>query len=78
MQHAAEISAGDSSDSKVERAIRQRDLYFMQQKFLENSSAGEQLSNTIKFGYDYGMDVATALKPGNFSKSVKAATSKLR
>ncbi|KHN71435.1 Ryanodine receptor 44F [Toxocara canis] len=30
MQHAAEISSGDAADSKVERAMKQRD-YFLQQ-----------------------------------------------
>lgn len=30
MQHAAEISAGDAADSKIERAKKQRD-YFLQQ-----------------------------------------------
>ena len=35
MQHAAEISAGDGADSKLERALKQRD-YFLQQ-----TTAGE-------------------------------------
>lgn len=42
MQHAAEISAGDSTDSKVERALKQRDIYFLQQKyFMDENSPGE-------------------------------------
>lgn len=41
MQHAAEISSSDSSDSKVERAMRQRDIYFMQQRYFLDNSAGE-------------------------------------
>lgn len=43
MQHAAEISTSDSSESKVVRAMRQRDIYFMQQQFLENNTAGVYL-----------------------------------
>lgn len=41
MQHAAEISSSDSSESKVVRAMRQRDIYFMQQQFLEDNTAGK-------------------------------------
>lgn len=72
MQHAAEISAGDSSDSKMERAIRQRD-YFLQQL-----TASEQISKTIQSGYKYGVSAAVALKPENVSKTMKYAVAKFR
>ncbi|KAE9549703.1 hypothetical protein FO519_007091 [Halicephalobus sp. NKZ332] len=72
MQHAAEISAGEGSDSKMERAIRQRD-YFLQQ-----TTAGEQLSKTFKASYQYSVSAATALKPENISKNLKSAVSKFR
>uniref|UniRef100_A0A0N5AR96 Ryanodine receptor n=1 Tax=Syphacia muris TaxID=451379 RepID=A0A0N5AR96_9BILA len=61
MQHAAEISAGDSTDSKLERAMKQRD-YFLQQ-----TTAGE----TFKTGFNYGVSAANALKPSNLNKSFK-------
>ncbi|KAI6242082.1 Ryanodine receptor 1 [Aphelenchoides fujianensis] len=64
MQHAAEISASDSSDSKVERAMKQRD-YFLQQ-----FTAGEQISKTLKSGYNYGV---TAMRPENVAKTTKYA-----
>ena len=67
MQHAAEISSGDSSDSKIERAMRQRD-YFLQQ-----TTAGEQISKTLRVGYQCGLSAAQALRPENVSKSVKSA-----
>uniref|UniRef100_A0A1I7YC96 EF-hand domain-containing protein n=1 Tax=Steinernema glaseri TaxID=37863 RepID=A0A1I7YC96_9BILA len=72
MQHAAEISSGDAADSKVERAMKQRD-YFLQQ-----TTAGEQISETIKSGYNYGLTAANALKPENLSKTVKFVSSKIR
>lgn len=72
MQHAAEISAGDSSDSKVERAMKQRD-YFLQQ-----ITASEQISKTIQSGYNYGVSAAIALKPENVSKTMKYAAAKFR
>ncbi|KAK0411652.1 hypothetical protein QR680_005766 [Steinernema hermaphroditum] len=72
MQHAAEISSGDAADSKVERAMKQRD-YFLQQ-----TSAGEQISETIKSGYNYGLTAANALKPENLSRTAKFVTSKIR
>ena len=72
MQHAAEISSGDGSDSKMERAIKQRD-YFLQQ-----TSAGEQLSKTFKASYQYSLSAAIALKPENISKTFKTAVSKFK
>jgi len=72
MQHAAEISTGDGSDSKMERAIKQRD-YFLQQ-----TTAGEQLSKTFKASYHYSMSAANALKPENISKSFKTAVTKFK
>ncbi|VDK63564.1 unnamed protein product [Anisakis simplex] len=72
MQHAAEISSGDAADSKVERAMKQRD-YFLQQ-----TSPSEQLSRTIKTGYNYGVSAASALKPSNVSKSLQSAAAKIR
>uniref|UniRef100_A0A9J2Q110 EF-hand domain-containing protein n=1 Tax=Ascaris lumbricoides TaxID=6252 RepID=A0A9J2Q110_ASCLU len=72
MQHAAEISSGDAADSKVERAMKQRD-YFLQQ-----TSPTEQLSQTIKTGYSYGLTAASALRPANVSKSLKSAAAKIR
>ncbi|VDM37968.1 unnamed protein product [Toxocara canis] len=72
MQHAAEISSGDAADSKVERAMKQRD-YFLQQ-----TSPSEQLSQTIKTGYSYGVTAASALRPANVSKSLKNAADKIR
>ncbi|TKR86989.1 hypothetical protein L596_011474 [Steinernema carpocapsae] len=72
MQHAAEISSGDAADSKVERAMKQRD-YFLQQ-----TSAGEQISETIKSGYNYGVNAANALKPENLSKTAKFVAAKIR
>ncbi|KAK6024107.1 ryanodine Receptor TM 4-6, partial [Ostertagia ostertagi] len=62
MQHAAEISSGDT-DSKMERAIKQRD-YFLQQ-----STAGEQISQTFKSGYKYGVNAASALRPENVKQN---------
>lgn len=41
MQHAAEISSSDSSELKVVRAMRQRDIYFMQNKFIDNNTTGK-------------------------------------
>lgn len=41
MQHAAEISAGDVADSKIERAKKQRD-YFLQQ-----TSAGSYVISSV-------------------------------
>ncbi|KAL3078921.1 hypothetical protein niasHS_014703 [Heterodera schachtii] len=71
MQHAAEISSGDStSESKVERAMRQRD-YFLQQTY-----AGEQISKTLRAGYKCGMDAAAALRPENIQKELKRAAKK--
>ena len=70
MQHAAEISSGDFSDSKIERAMRQRD-YFLQQ-----TTAGRSISNTLKAGYQCGVTAANALRPENVSKSFKAAATK--
>uniref|UniRef100_A0A915B3X3 Ryanodine receptor n=2 Tax=Parascaris TaxID=6254 RepID=A0A915B3X3_PARUN len=72
MQHAAEISSGDAADSKVERAMKQRD-YFLQQ-----TSPTEQLSQTIKTGYSYGLTAASALRPANVSKSLKSVAAKIR
>uniref|UniRef100_A0A1I7RX29 MIR domain-containing protein n=1 Tax=Bursaphelenchus xylophilus TaxID=6326 RepID=A0A1I7RX29_BURXY len=72
MQHAAEISSGDSSDSKVERAMKQRD-YFLQQ-----TTAGQQISKTLQRGYDYGISAAEALKPANMNKTIKLALQKFR
>ncbi|KAI6237110.1 hypothetical protein M3Y95_00230500 [Aphelenchoides besseyi] len=69
MQHAAAISSTDSSDSKVERAMKQRD-YFLQQ-----FTAGEQISKTIKTGYYYGV---TALRPENIAKTTKYAIARFR
>uniref|UniRef100_A0A914WVK7 EF-hand domain-containing protein n=1 Tax=Plectus sambesii TaxID=2011161 RepID=A0A914WVK7_9BILA len=71
MQHAASISAGDASDSKVERAIKQRD-YFLSQ------TAGEQLSNTFKTGYNISVTAVKALEPENVKKSVKSAFGAIR
>ncbi|KAK6754201.1 hypothetical protein RB195_013290 [Necator americanus] len=71
MQHAAEISSGDS-DSKMERAMKQRD-YFLQQ-----NSAGEQLSETFKSGYKYGINAASALRPENVKQAFKSITGKVR
>jgi len=72
MQHAAEISSGEGSDSKLERALRQRD-YFLQQ-----TSAGEQISNTLKAGYKCGLSAAEALRPENVQKELKKAAKKFR
>ncbi|CAI5451931.1 unnamed protein product [Caenorhabditis angaria] len=63
MQHAAAISSGDS-DTKMERAIKQRD-YFLQQ------TSTEQLSETFKSGYNYGLSAASALSPQNISTTFK-------
>ena len=63
MQHAAEISSGEGSDSKLERAMRQRD-YFLQQ-----TTAGEHISNTLRAGYRYGEKAAEVLRPENVQKS---------
>ncbi|VDO61854.1 unnamed protein product [Heligmosomoides polygyrus] len=71
MQHAAEISSGDT-DSKMERAIKQRD-YFLQQ-----SSAGEQISETFKSGYNYGVTAASALRPENVKQTFKNISGKVR
>uniref|UniRef100_A0A7E4VXK5 EF-hand domain-containing protein n=1 Tax=Panagrellus redivivus TaxID=6233 RepID=A0A7E4VXK5_PANRE len=72
MQHAAEISAGEGSDVKMERAIKQRD-YFLQQ-----TSAGEQLSKTFLASYDYGLSAANALRPENLQKTVKYAANQFK
>lgn len=49
MQHAAEISAGDVADSKIERAKKQRD-YFLQQ-----TSAGaygiQSVGNELNYSF---------------------------
>ncbi|KAK6059235.1 EF hand [Cooperia oncophora] len=71
MQHAAEISSGDT-DSKMERAMKQRD-YFLQQ-----SSAGEQISQTFKSGYKYGVNAASALKPENVKQTFKRISGQVR
>jgi hypothetical protein len=70
MQHAAEISSGDSTDSKIERAMRQRD-YFLQQ-----TTAGRSISNTLKAGYECGITAANALRPANVSKALKTAATR--
>ncbi|KAK6101668.1 RIH domain family protein [Brugia pahangi] len=72
MQHAAEISAGDIADSKIERAKKQRD-YFLQQ-----TSAGAQISATFKTGFTYGVNAANALKPANVKKIFNTANATLR
>ncbi|RCN50673.1 EF hand [Ancylostoma caninum] len=71
MQHAAEISSGDS-DSKMERAMKQRD-YFLQQ-----SSTGDQISETFKSGYHYGVHAASALRPENVKQAFKSISGKVR
>ncbi|XGW02944.1 hypothetical protein V3C99_014731 [Haemonchus contortus] len=71
MQHAAEISSGDT-DSKMERAMKQRD-YFLQQ-----SSAGEQISQTFKSGYNYGLTAASALRPENVKQTFKKISGQVR
>ncbi|KHJ79893.1 ryanodine Receptor TM 4-6 [Oesophagostomum dentatum] len=71
MQHAAEISAGDT-DSKVERALKQRD-YFLQQ-----TSAGEQITETFKSGYHYGVNAASALRPENVKQAYKSISTKVK
>ncbi|PIO64936.1 EF hand, partial [Teladorsagia circumcincta] len=71
MQHAAEISSGDT-DSKMERAIKQRD-YFLQQ-----STAGEQISQTFKSGYKYGVNAASALRPENVKQTFKRISGQVR
>ncbi|WKY11480.1 hypothetical protein Q1695_003218 [Nippostrongylus brasiliensis] len=71
MQHAAEISSGDT-DSKVERAMKQRD-YFLQQ-----SSTREQISETFKSGYNYGLNAASALRPENLKQTLKNISGKVR
>ncbi|VDM78191.1 unnamed protein product [Strongylus vulgaris] len=71
MQHAAEISAGDS-DSKVERALKQRD-YFLQQ-----TSTREQISETFKSGYHYGLTAASALRPENVKQTFKGISAKVK
>lgn len=50
--------------------MKQRD-YFLQQ-----ITAGEQISKTIQSGYNYGVSAAIALKPENVSKTVKYAAAK--
>ncbi|EJD76290.1 ryanodine Receptor TM 4-6 family protein [Loa loa] len=72
MQYAAEISAGDIADSKIERAKKQRD-YFLQQ-----TSAGAQISATFKTGFSYGINAANALKPANVKKIVSTANANFR
>ncbi|KAL4003146.1 RIH domain family protein [Acanthocheilonema viteae] len=72
MQHAAEISAGDLADSKIERAKKQRD-YFLQQ-----TSAGAQISATFKTGFSYGINAANALKPANVKRIFNTANASLR
>ncbi|KAM3723537.1 Ryanodine receptor [Dirofilaria immitis] len=72
MQYAAEISAGDLADSKIQRAKRQRD-YFLQQ-----TSAGAQISATFKTGFSYGISAANALKPANVKKIFDTANAILR
>ena len=57
MQHAAEISSSEGTDSKLERAMRQRD-YFLQQ-----TSAGEHISNTLKAGYKCGLSAFAFFRP---------------
>ncbi|CAI4225083.1 unnamed protein product [Auanema sp. JU1783] len=71
MQHAAEISAGDG-DSKMERAMKQRD-YFLQQ-----TSAGEQITETFKSGYNIGISAAVALHPENIKQTFKNISSKVK
>ncbi|VDN36181.1 unnamed protein product [Cylicostephanus goldi] len=71
MQHAAEISSGDS-DSKVERALKQRD-YFLQQ-----TSTREQISETFKSGYRYGVTAASALRPENIKQAIKSLSAKAK
>ncbi|KJH53393.1 EF hand [Dictyocaulus viviparus] len=71
MQHAAAISSGDSN-SKMERALRQRD-YFLQQ-----NSAGEQISQTFKSGYNYGLTAASALRPENIKQTFSTVSAKVR
>ncbi|CAJ0957143.1 unnamed protein product, partial [Mesorhabditis belari] len=71
MQHAAEISSGDG-DAKMERAIKQRD-YFLQQ-----TSAGEQISETFKQGYKAGLSAVNALKGDNLSKTMQSLSAKIK
>uniref|UniRef100_A0A8R1HP75 Ryanodine receptor n=2 Tax=Caenorhabditis japonica TaxID=281687 RepID=A0A8R1HP75_CAEJA len=71
MQHAAAISSGDS-DTKMERAIKQRD-YFLQQ-----TTASDQISETFKSGYNYGISAASALSPQNISTTIKNVSSAVR
>ncbi|CAB3399073.1 unnamed protein product [Caenorhabditis bovis] len=70
MQHAAAISSGDS-DTKMERAIKQRD-YFLQQ------TSTEQLSETFKSGYNIGISAASALSPSNIQQTVKNVSGAVR
>jgi len=86
MQHAAEISSSEGTDSKLERAMRQRD-YFLQQ-----TTAGEHISNTLRAGYKCGLSAFTFLKPEfvfefnfliqfyfrNIQKELKKAAKKFR
>ncbi|PIC27805.1 hypothetical protein B9Z55_019947 [Caenorhabditis nigoni] len=71
MQHAAAISSGDS-DTKMERAIKQRD-YFLQQ-----TTASDQISETFKSGYNYGISAASALSPQNITTTIKNVTTSVR
>uniref|UniRef100_A0A0N4ZPH7 Ryanodine receptor 44F n=1 Tax=Parastrongyloides trichosuri TaxID=131310 RepID=A0A0N4ZPH7_PARTI len=71
MQHAAEISSGDGSDSKMERALKQRD-YFLQQ-----TTAGTELTKTMKAGYSMGINAAAALKPENLQRSFHHVSGKV-
>jgi hypothetical protein len=52
--------------------MRQRD-YFLQQ-----TSAGEHISNTLRAGYKYGETAAAFLQPGNLQKELKKAAKKFR
>lgn len=71
MQHAAEISSGDGSDSKMERALKQRDY------FLRQTTAGTELTKTMKAGYSMGVNAAAALKPENLQKSFHHVSGKV-
>ncbi|EGT59247.1 hypothetical protein CAEBREN_31926, partial [Caenorhabditis brenneri] len=71
MQHAAAISSGDS-DTKMERAIKQRD-YFLQQ-----TTASDHISETFKSGYNYGISAASALSPQNISTTMRNVTTSIR
>uniref|UniRef100_A0A158P902 Ryanodine receptor 44F n=1 Tax=Angiostrongylus cantonensis TaxID=6313 RepID=A0A158P902_ANGCA len=46
--------------------------------FCEQSSAGEQLSQTFKSGYIYGLTAASALRPENVKQTFKDVSAKVR